>query len=419
MASFLKQVQARNTAIKEKIEERYHNEATLDMGDPALQWAMGGWVRGRANLIYGPSGSGKTALALKAAAEEQKKTKGWVVICDSEYAHAGPLNPEQGKAIKRYKDAGLDTEKVIVIQSNEPNVLFGDVGSLETDVKKGDLNLSALVVDSWGGIESDSQSAKISEGKVTEAGNSYGGNAKVMGPILMHLLRIFAENGVTGFFVQHCMQNMDQYGPRFILLGGQKLRFLVHGILFIETINAKGAALLDGEVAATKDDEITFKVGKKLRAVCEKSRNVVEGRKCEFWFNFEKIQFAKPEESLYNLASRLGIIANKQKVDLDDKGQPKKDKEGKVIYKEVRGYYVFPVGVENPYEFHGPNAVIEALSTNKDLWAQVWNACNRIEVKDAVGGVAVGGNEVGFANTDDEFGDAAASMTKKKKRGSK
>jgi RecA/RadA recombinase len=416
--SFIKDVQKRNQQLKDKITDRYDGEETLDMGDPALQWAMGGWIRGRANLIYGPSGSGKTALALKAAASEQKKTKGWVVICDSEYAHAGPLNPEQEKAFIRYRDAGLDTDKVIVIQSNEPNILFGDLGSLEDDVKKGNLNVSAFVVDSWGGVQGESQKKKITEGKVAEAGNSYGGNAKVMGPILQHLLRIFAENGVTGFFVQHTMMNMDEYGPKYVLIGGQKLRFLVHGILFIESIAAKDASLLVGNETSSKakdSDPVHVKIGKKLRAVCEKSRNRVEGRKVEFWFDFEKIRFALPEESLYNLAFKLDVVANKQKVDLDDKGNPKKDKEGKIVMKDVVGYYVFPVGVENPYEFHGPNAAIQAMKDNKDLYNQILEACNNVTKKDAVGGVAVGGNEVGFANAGDDYGDDAAAMIKKKK----
>lgn len=418
MSNFMKRLAERDKKTRERIKERMQGQGVIYMGDPSLNWGQGGWVRGRANLVYGPSGSGKTALVLNAAAEEQKLTDGWVVIYDSEYSHAGPLNADENRALQRYRDAGLNTDKVVVIQSNEVGVLFGDLPALEKDIKSGDLNVSAIIVDSWGGIESEQAKKKINEGEVAEAGNSFGGNAKTMGPILQHLLRLMAEQAVTGFFVQHCMVNMDQYGPRYILLGGQKLRFLVHATLFVETIQRADANLLAGDTTAENKDTVV-RTGKKIRFQCEKSREVVEGRKGEFWFDFEKIRFARPAESLYDLASRLGVIANSVQPDLEDKGpnkgQQKKDpKTGELLFKPVKGWYEFPVGVANPHKFHGPAAAIDALAANKQLYDEVYTACMTSTNKDAAGGVKMGA-EAGFANGADEYGDEAKASKGKKK----
>lgn len=393
---FMKKLQERDKAMKANLSARLQGESTLYMGDPALQWGIGGWERARANLVYGPSGSGKTGLVLKGAAAEQQRTNGYVVIFDSEYAH----DSENPKMLERYRKAGIDTDKLIVSSSNEADVLFGDLGALEADVKnpKNPLNVSAIIVDSWGGVQGEAAKNKINEGDVAAAGNSFGGNAKLMGPILQHLLRLSAENGITMFFVQHTMMNMDQYGPRYLLIGGQKLRFLCHNITFVESVQAKDASLLAGDEASA-DNDFVVRIGKKIRFRCEKSRQVVEGRKGEFWMDFENLRFARPGESLYNLASNLGVIANRMQPDLEDsgpnKGKQKTGKDGNLLFKEVKGWYEFPVGVPSPHTFHGPNAAIEALTVNQNLYAEVYAECMNSTKTDAANGVKMG-SEVGF-----------------------
>jgi len=397
MSSFMKKLAERDKAIKAVITERLAGEETLYAGDPALQWGTGGVVRGKCNLVYGPSGSGKTGLCLIWAGEEQKRTGGWVVIFDSEYAHSA----ESPAALLRYRMAGIDTDKLIVLSSNEPDVLFGNLGDLEADIKnkKIPFNVSAIIVDSWGGVQGATAKTKIEEGDVVGAGNSFGGNAKLMGPILQHLLRLSAENAITMLFVQHTMMNMDQYGPRYLLIGGQKLRFLCHGILFVESVEAKDASLLSGDEASVDNKFTVARIGKKIRFRCEKSRLVVEGRKGEFWMNFEDLKFARPGESLYNLASNLGVVGNCKQADLEttgpNKGEQKKDDAGNLLFKDVKGWYEFPVGVPNPHKFHGPNAAIDALTVNKQLYDEVYAACMSSKKTDAANGVKMG-SEVGF-----------------------
>lgn len=396
--SFIQKLQARDKAAAKHVREKLGGEDTIYMGDPSLNWTMGGWVRGRCNLIYGPSGSGKTGLALKGAGAEQQKSKGWVWVFDSEYAHhdINEIDEETGKLTDaaqaqrdRYAKADLDPDMIYQKSSNQANTLFGDLGDLEKELKKDPSFLSAIVVDSWGGIQGETQRKRIEEGKIVEAGNQYGGNAKTVGPTLQTLLRISAEYGVTMFFVQHCIANMEEYGPRWLLIGGQKLRFLVHGIMFVESVAAKDASLLAGGVAATKDDDVTFKIGKRIRGRCEKSRKLVEGRKCEFWMNFEDLKFALPEQSLFNLATSLGVISHPKEPVMEEKGKNKgkqkiDEKTGEPVFKENVQWWQYPVGVLTPTKWHGAGQATEALRVNQDLFNTVYQECLKSNRKDAI-----------------------------------
>jgi len=422
MSSFMKKLLEQKAVQSKKIQDKLRGEATSYMGDPALQWGVGGWIRGRGNLIYGPEKSGKSSVCMKAAGEEQKKTGGWVLIFDSEYNYKDPNEVDESgnlteaatKARKRYNMAGLDPDKVFIISSNEVNVLFKDLSEFEKQIREGDLEVSAIIVDSWAGIQDEHAKNAISEGEISKAGNKFGGTAKTMGPIMQSLLRLSAENAVTLFIVQHCIPNMDQYGPRWILLGGQKLKYLVHCALFVETVAAKDAGLLaDG--TTTKENADGVRVGKKIRFRCEKSREVVEGRKGEFWMNFETLEFAKPEESLFNLATNLGIIGHPEVVELEtvgpNKGQPKVDKKtGEPIKKINKMYWEFPVGAPTPQKFHGEAKTVEALKSDKDLFNAVYQACLSSTKESAL----TAGTEVSDIDDGDDAAPKKASGSKKK-----
>lgn len=391
MSSFMKKIQEKDKKNKDKLLARLGKEDTLYMGDPSLQWATGGWIRGKANLVYGPSGCGKSTLVLNGAGVEQKKTDGYVLIFDSEYSHHDPneTDPETDKytdaalgARERYTKCGINPDMVIVRQSNEIDNLFFGLPDLEEDIQKGKINISAIIIDSWGGIQSETAKKKIAKGEMGAAGNQFGGNAKTMGPLLQELLRLSAENGITMFFVQHCINNMDEYGPKYLLLGGQKLRFLVHMTLFMESIAAKDASLLADGTATTKEtkgSDIIYKIGKKIRFKCEKSRKVVEGRGGEFWFDFENCKFALPGASLFDLAESLGVIGHPENPELEtkgpQKGQPKRDKDGVIITKTNKMYWEFPVKSPSAQQWHGQSGMKAALNEHQDLFNEVFQAC--------------------------------------------
>jgi len=374
---FVSRLMKENKAKAEKLNDKMSGEAILDAGDPQLQWGTGGYNRGKSTLFYGPRGTGKSTQALMAAGREQQKSKGWVVIFDSErYYHDphevdedGNATPMAQKFRERFAKLGLDWEKVIVRSSNRAPVLFQGLDEMRKELERDPSLYSAIVVDSWGGIQGEHAYEHIgkAESEASKAGNKIGGNAKTIGVYVQYLLDMCAEAGVSQFYVQHCMMGLDKYGPKYILLGGQKLQFLVHNIIFLENSTAKDSHLLAGEQQSENHkDNDGARVGKKIMFKVEKCRNVVEGRKGEFFFNFETCQFALRELSLFNLASRLGI------------------------FDQTGAWYIYPKGHKSPAKFNGQKGVMAALQEDKQLYNDVWNDCLRSSGMDATGGFEFG-----------------------------
>jgi len=396
--SFLSKTKAQQDQRRKKIQEKLKGEDLLYMGDPALHWGVGGWQRGRCNLTYGPKGSGKTTLSLKGAAAEQQKRGGYVVIFDSEGSHCDPNEEDlKGRLTERaqmyrdrYKKAGLDIEKIIVIGgSNRIGELFANIDDLESDIKNKKIDVCAIIVDSWGGVRSEHAVKKITGGKVEEAGNQPGGNVRSINPIIQTFVGIAIETGTTVFFVQHCMRDLDYGG--WILLGGEKLKFLVHNVIFLESARGKESRLLADGTQSTKNTAYDVlnnqAIGKKVYFRCEKSRSVVEGRKGEFLFDFDNLQFALPEVSLFNLAVALGVIAHPKLPEVEgsgpNKGKPVLDENGRPKLKEKVNAWEFPVGVPTPRQFTYASGMMAALKEDKELFNAVYQSCLKSNLKDA------------------------------------
>lgn len=445
---FLKAFEAKRKEQHDFVVSLIGTEKTILIGDPAIDWAQGGYQRGGMNLAYGPSKSGKTTKQLKLAGIEQKRAfertglKHYVIIYDSEYA----TDLEDPKTVARLQSLGIDTDYCIVISSNEVNELFADIGALEGDLKatreaiiknskldkplpladvientKDAILVAAIVVDSWGGVQSEQAKEKLEKGNISGAANAFGGNAKTINPILQTLLRIFAKYGVTGFFVQHCIENMDKNpttglpnGPKWILLGGQKLRFLSHAITFMEGAEGKDSFVdRDGNLISESGG---VAVGKKIRIRCEKTRKQVEGRKSETWINFETGEFIRQAVSLFNLAKGLGVINHPIVQETDKKGKPLFEKDGTPKMKQMPTAYWGVVGEEPVY--HGQEKFQAQIEADKALFDLIWQKCLSANSGSAIGDVALGeetgvGSDSGDADKEglDELLTAATEAT--------
>lgn len=343
----------------------------LECGDPALSWCLGSWTLNRPNLIYGQSGSGKSALASIGAGKAQKKRPGSLVIFnDTEFYYH-----EQPERIKRLEKYGVDIDNTMIISGNTLDDAFGKLSQIENLLKEEKIDVASWVIDSWQGIENLSAAKKLDENKngegASDAGNAHRGNAKSMNPILTRILSLCAKYKITLFIVQHVMVSQDQYGPKFLMLGGEKLRHLCDSILYVESVQAVDSKLnADGEIAG-KDDTV---VGKKIRGRGEKTRNTVEGKKVEFWMDFESCSFAKAEDSLLSLAENLDVIYTPFEIETDANGKPIIDKKtGQPKKKEERGYY--EVNLENGvFKVYGRSRMLEKLK-DPSVFAQVQKAC--------------------------------------------
>jgi hypothetical protein len=153
---------------------------------------------------------------------------------------------------------------------------------------------------------------------------------------------------------------MDTYGPKWTIPGGQTFVHLHNMIVLVEGSETKGNSLLAGDIQGTATADMTHKVGKLVKFKCDKSRACVEGRQGEMFINFQDLKFAKPEESLMNLATRLEIITH-----------PISEKTGKPNDK----WWQYPANAETPVKWQGAKQVLEAITDDKNLYNEIWQAC--------------------------------------------
>lgn len=369
------------------MKEEY--DSSLHCGDPALSWCLGGWTKHRPNLIYGSSGSGKSALAQKGAAAAQKERPGSVVLInDSEYYYY-----EQPERAARLEKFGIDPDNTLIIPGNTIDAGFSKLNEIEKLLEEGKIDISAWIIDSWSGFENKAAAKKMDGGDALNAGDSHRGNAKTMNPVLTRIIRLCAQYKITCFIVQHVMVNQEQYGPKFLLLGGEKLRHLCDSILYVETIARSDARLgADGEALMATSTEVS--VGKKIRAKAMKTRNTVEGKTVEFWMDFENCRFAKQEDSLFVLATNLGIIDYQKNEERDSDGNPIIDKKtGKPKFKKS-SKYEFPAGDVNAQDLGTVSSVKEHLK-DKNFFAKVLDACMKSKKTHAAEGEV---SDVGLNN---------------------
>lgn len=324
---------------------------TLFAGDPYLHWVTGGWSLGKVNIAYGEAGSGKSTMALNALGRAQQlRPDSWILIIDSEMYF-----DDRPDRLQRLHDAfGIDLDHCLVISSKQLNVAFGSIFDFIDSVKKKELDLSGVLIDSWKGFENKAAVKKIIDGRIDEAGDSSRGNAKAMNPILDQIVILASISKALVMITQHVSQNQEQYGPEFLLPGGENLRHQADAIIYLQSIGASDAKLSEGDEIIEKSDKTTEKIGKRTRFRADKTRNTVEGKQCECWFNFKEGRFALPERSLFDLAVKLGVIFHP----LNDKG------------KENTHAWQF-----EDMKIIGQDNMVQEIKTNAALFNRIQAAC--------------------------------------------
>lgn len=125
----------------------------VSTGTATLDWATGGgFPMGRIVEMYGPYSSGKTLLAMRTIANAQKKG----LICVF-------IDAEQSFERKHAEDAGIDLEKLVLIQMSAGEAMFDIIRKFLEEVPEG-----VLVVDSVASIvpnyEEDNETGKMTMG---------------------------------------------------------------------------------------------------------------------------------------------------------------------------------------------------------------------------------------------------------------
>jgi RecA/RadA recombinase len=349
--AFFSKLQKDCGAVIASLAAKQKVQTTLYAGDPYLHWVTGGWSLGKVNILYGVAGSGKSTVALNALGRAQSlRPDSWVLIVDSEMYFQ-----DRPDRVERLRTAfGIDLDHCLIISSKQLNVAFGSIFDFIESVKNKELDLSGVLIDSWKGFENKGAVKKIIAGKVDEASDATRGNAKAMNPILDQLVILAALSHSVFMITQHAAVNQEEYGADYLLPGGEGLRHQADSIIFLKSLTASDAKMAEGDVIIDKSDRETEKIGKRTSFKAEKTRNTVEGKVCECWFNFKEGRFALPETSLFGLAEKLGVIGHP----LNDKG------------KEVVAHWVF-----EDIKIVGKDNMIEELKNNPALYNRIQAAC--------------------------------------------
>jgi RecA/RadA recombinase len=340
------------------------DKTNFDAGDPALNWGTGKIPTDRITILAGVPGACKSFLMYYWIGQLMKANpEAGAVIFDIEYyLHNKP------DRVRRLAQFGIDLNRLLIISSNEPDKVFAKLSMLEEGVKESPLSLCAIGVDSLGGATAAYDEKKIKEGEIEQAGNKFGGMAKVMGPLVKAMTRISAENKVAVFLIQHAIQDMasDPSGPKkWIVTGGQKLKHQADLMLLMESVERKDAGLTADNNTIENSDKDAVKIGKTIRTRVLKSRNTVEGRVVEFQVNMETCQIVNKNRSLFNLAKKLGVVYHPT----GDSGKPSLHWWA---YKDDKGA---------EHKFHGQEKTEDSLVPDTPSYLAVERQCMTASMK--------------------------------------
>jgi len=271
----------------------------ISTGSIALDWAIGGGVpKGELVLFWGPQGSGKTLQALKLLAHELRNNQDkFAIWVDTEYSFD----------VQRAETMGVDTSRVILIQSNTFEGAIAPLAKIEKEIQK-EKNICAIILDSVKGLQAVNSQNQMEEGNIESAANAYGGISKSVNPALHVLLRLANECNVLTVLTNHANMNMDtmtaKYKP-YTLTGGQMLKHLCSTIVLLEKPeNAKSALLSESKDGYGNE----IKYGSLVRCTVNKTRQTVEGKRAEFAQNMETGEIEQKEAELFRLAKNLGVV---------------------------------------------------------------------------------------------------------------
>jgi len=266
--------------------------------------SSGGLPKGRLIQFYGAPGSGKTLMAMIAMLEAQKADPtAYQVFIDAE----GTFDPKWAKIL------GLNVKKIIVIDGDMAvngrkcfEMLLGEpkedkkthklVGKskegLLDQIKKGDMNINIIVLDSLGSImppgEDISAVGKMNMSLL----------ARFLTTTFRKLSLELSKVKIPFIIINHVKATMESYGLDHTFSGGNTYSHFLSANIFFTIVNRADAKVLD-------DKE--NKIGHTLRASIEKSKFGPWPRACEFKVNFG-IGVIDKHEEIAQLAIDYNVV---------------------------------------------------------------------------------------------------------------
>ena len=305
---------------------------------------------GYGEVLYGPPAGGKSLFAhMKAGHLHQTDPEAYVVKFDTEMRSEAQLTPNIAKTF------GIDWERLIIIQANEPALIFDQIETKLAAMIENGCPIRYIIIDSINAI----QGRRAMNAKTVDT-QQIGDHALTIKDGLKRIQGVQRRKKIAISAVTHIAAELDMHeqmrGNKTKMSAAFALQHWAEYFILLEPNKAKdgredllGNALADDSVHDLKDKAET--TGHKIKVTMKKSSLGPKGRTGEFTFDYRKGVINVHEEVF-----RLGVARN-------------------VIGHPSQSMYEY-----GGKEWRGKEALLEALKVDTELQERIVKDVKKLDL---------------------------------------
>jgi recombination protein RecA len=274
-------------------------------GSPSLDWIYGkgmGLPLGFSEILFGPPKSGKSLLTyMKAGNLHQNDPEAIVIKFNTEMREAGQIAPYWG----------IDPERYIAFDVNEPELIFNRLTQDILPMVQGGLPVKYIIIDSIQGIQGLKE---MNSGDVTQ--HLIGDHAQTVQKGLKQILPMIRRQKIALTCTAHVRANVDigpgGKGPETKMGGAWALKHFAEYFVSVNRAAAKDDKVdIAGEKFETDDTKDLRgnkeQTGHKIWVKMEESSVGVAGRAGQFTLSYEN-GLINTDEEIFKLGAAHGLI---------------------------------------------------------------------------------------------------------------
>jgi len=298
---FLNQLRKMEGAVDPEYNPFEHG---IKSGSPSLDWIYGKGMAlpfGYSEILFGPPKSGKSLLTYMKAGQLHKDDPEAVVIkFNTEMREAGQLSPYWG----------IDPERYIAFDVNEPELIFNRLTKDILPMIADGLKVKYIIIDSIQGVQGIKE---MNSGDIGQ--HLIGDHAQTIQKGLKMILPMLRKYKIALTCTAHVRANVDigpgGKGPATKMGGAWALKHFAEYFVSVNRVTGSEQLDISGkkfESEETKDLRGNKeKVGHKIWVKMEESSVGVAGRAGQFTLSYDE-GLINTDEEVFRLASSHGLV---------------------------------------------------------------------------------------------------------------
>jgi len=277
----------------------------ITSGSPSLDWIYGkgmGLPLGYSEILFGPPKSGKSLLTyMKAGALHQSDPEAIVIKFNTEMREGGQLAPYWG----------IDPERYIAFDVNEPELIFNRLVNDILPMVQGGLPVKYIIIDSIQGIRGLKE---LNSNDVSQ--HLIGDHAQTVQKGLKMILPMLRRNKIALTCTAHVRANVDigpgGKGPSTKMGGAWALKHFAEYFVSVNRAAAKDDKVDIAGKKFEKDDTKDLRgnkeqYGHKIWVKMEESSVGVAGRAGQFTLSYDE-GLINTDEEIFKLGNAYNLI---------------------------------------------------------------------------------------------------------------